>query len=70
MDDRIIRVNGKDETLACATVSELLAGKGVEAQGRGVAVAVNGRVVPRGLWSDTRLAPGDAVEIVRAMKGG
>ena len=70
MDDARIRVNGKSETLACATVAELLAGKGVEAQGRGVAVAVNGQVVPRGLWSDTRLTPGDAVEIVRAMKGG
>jgi len=70
MDDAMIRVNGKHETLACATVAELLAGRGVEPQGRGVAVALNGQVVPRVQWSDTRLAPGDAVEIVRAMKGG
>lgn len=70
MDDRVIRVNGKHETLACGTVAELLAARGVEPQGRGVAVAVNGQVVPRGVWSDTMLAPGDAVEIVRAMKGG
>ena len=70
MDDRMIRVNGKDEALASGTVAELLAGKGLEPQARGVAVAVNGQVVPRSLWSDTRLAPGDAVEIVRAMKGG
>jgi len=65
-----IRVNGKSEPLVCATVADLIAGKGVEPQGRGVAVAVNGRIVPRAVWPDTRLAPGDAVEIVRALKGG
>ncbi|HKU94541.1 MAG TPA: sulfur carrier protein ThiS [Vineibacter sp.] len=65
-----ISVNGKSEALACTTVAELLAGKGVEPNGRGVAVAVNGRIVPRAVWPDTRLAPGDAVEIVRALKGG
>ncbi len=70
MDDGVIRVNGKHETLAWGSVAELLAGRGVEPKGRGVAVAVNGQVVPRGLWPDTRLAPGDTVEIVRAMKGG
>jgi sulfur carrier protein len=70
MDGSMIRVNGKSETLASATITELLADRGVEPQGRGVAVAVNGRIVPRAQWPDTRLAPGDAVEIVRAMKGG
>ena len=33
-------------------------------------IRVNGRIVPRTAWPDTRLAPGDAVEIVRALKGG
>ncbi len=65
-----IRINGRSEPLVHATVADLVAGKGVEPQGRGIAVAVNGRIVPRTAWADTRLAPDDAVEIVRALKGG
>jgi sulfur carrier protein len=37
---------------------------------RGVAVAVNGAVVPAGAWDSRALAPGDAVEIVRPFGGG
>ncbi len=37
---------------------------------RGVAVAVNGQVVPRHAWDATRLAPGDEVEIVKLFAGG
>ena len=37
---------------------------------QGIAVAVNDAVVPRGLWADTRIAPGDRVEIVTAVQGG
>ena len=36
----------------------------------GIAVAVNGEVVPRGSWPDTRLADGDRVDVVTAMQGG
>jgi sulfur carrier protein len=37
---------------------------------RGIAVALNGTVVPRTDWSMTPLNPGDSVEIVRARQGG
>ncbi len=37
---------------------------------RGLAVAVNGHVVPRHAWDATRLAPGDEVEIVKLFAGG
>ncbi len=37
---------------------------------RGVAVALNGEVVPRSRWEVTRLSPGDRVEIVTATAGG
>lgn len=37
---------------------------------RGIAVAVNDAVLPRGLWATTRIAPGDRVEIVNAVQGG
>jgi len=65
-----IRVNGESETLAVATVAALLEEKEIGADARGVAVALNGAVVPRAAWRDTRLASGDAVEIVRARQGG
>lgn len=37
---------------------------------RGVAVAVNGTVVPRSTWSTAALADGDAVEVLTAAQGG
>jgi len=64
-----IRVNGKDEALAAATVAELLLARGIE-RPKGVAVALNGSVVPRTAWQETRLASGDVVEIVRPFGGG
>ena len=38
--------------------------------GRGVAVAVDGEVVPRGEWRRTRLREGQQVEVLRAVQGG
>jgi sulfur carrier protein len=64
-----IRVNGKDEALAAATVAELLAVRGVT-KAKGVAVALNGTVVPAAHWREVRLAAGDVVEIVRPFGGG
>ena len=37
---------------------------------RGVAVAVNGEVVPRSTWAATPLADGDLVEVLTAAQGG
>ena len=37
---------------------------------RGVAVAVNGTVVPRSAWSEVDLADGDRVEVLTAAQGG
>jgi sulfur carrier protein len=64
-----IRINGRDERLDVATVAELLAARGI-AGSRGVAVAVNGVVVPAGAWHERALAAGDEVEIVRPFGGG
>ena len=64
-----IRLNGETCALPAATVAELLAAQGVE-RPRGVAVAVNGQVVPRGAWAAHRLAEGDDVEIVKPIGGG
>ena len=65
-----IRVNGQDEPLTVATLSALLEEKAVDVGQRGIAVALNGSVVPRTDWAATTLNPGDTIEIVRARQGG
>jgi len=37
---------------------------------KGIAVAVNGEVVPRSAWETTGLHPGDRVEVLTAAQGG
>lgn len=67
-----IMLNGEqravDETSTVADVVAIV--HGAESSGRGVAVAVNGEVVPRGRWPQTPLTPDDRVEILRAVGGG
>jgi sulfur carrier protein len=65
-----IRLNGETEQLAATTIAELVAAKSDMPAGRGLAVALNGSLVRRADWANTRLKAGDAVEIVRAMQGG
>ena len=48
----------------------LLAEKTADTGQRGIAVALNGAVVPRAAWRETPLQSGDSVEIVRARQGG
>ena len=64
-----IRVNGRDERLAAATVADLRRARGID-RPRGVAVAVNGAGGPARRWTEIALAPGDAVEIVKPFGGG
>ncbi len=42
----------------------------LELAGKRVAVEKNGEIVPRSRYADTRLAEGDALEIVVAVGGG
>ena len=72
IDAATIRVNGENEPLGAATLFALIEAKAIETgQGqRGIAVALNGAVVPRAAWPQTPLKPGDNVEIVRARQGG
>ncbi len=69
MSEASIRVNGESEPLAAATLETLLAEKAVDTGQRGIAVALNGAVVPRAAWPNTQLRAGDSVEIVRARQG-
>ena len=65
-----IRINGQDETLSVPTLAALLEEKAVDTGPRGIAVALNGAVVPRAAWKETPLRAGDTIEIVRARQGG
>ncbi len=58
MIEATIRVNGESEPLAVATLDALLAEKAVDTMQRGIAVALNGAVVPRAAWRDTRAQAG------------
>jgi sulfur carrier protein len=64
-----VTVNGEardvvDGTTVAALVGDLGCGP------RGTAVAVNHEVVPRSTWGETRLRPGDRVEVLVASQGG
>jgi sulfur carrier protein len=65
-----IRVNGEAEPLAATTLAALIEAKAIDVGQRGIAVALNGAVVPRAAWPQTALNPGDSIEIVRARQGG
>lgn len=66
-----IELNGEARELAPGTtVGTLLAALEVPGGARGVAVAVDAEVVPRGAWETTTLADGARVEVVRAIQGG
>ena len=66
-----ITVNGEARAApGGGTVAALLMEMGVPLDRRGVAVAVNGEVVPRDRWSAARLDEGDRVDLVRPVQGG
>jgi sulfur carrier protein len=65
----VIHVNGDPSDLVPGTtVRELLAA--LDAPDRGVAVAIDGEVVPRGAWDATSVADEAKVEVVMAVQGG
>jgi sulfur carrier protein len=65
-----IRLNGESVALSAATLAALLEENAIDSRQRGIAVALNGTVVPRAAWAQTKLRAGDNVEIVRARQGG
>jgi len=66
----VIYVNGQPRDRGGATIAELLSDLGVEAAARGVAVAVDGEVVPRTQWPVRTVNDGARVEALSAMQGG
>ena len=65
----MIHVNGRPADVVPGTsVAELV--RSMDAPDRGVAVAVDGEVVPRATWEATQVADEARVEIVMAVQGG
>ena len=66
-----IWVNGEQRDLpAGATVAQAVEAVGAPTDGRGLAAAVDGEVVPRGQWDAIELEDGQRVEVVQAVQGG
>jgi sulfur carrier protein len=53
-----------------STVATLLDTVGIERDARGIAVAVDGEVVPRATWAERELGPDACVEVLTAIQGG
>jgi sulfur carrier protein len=67
----IIHVNGQAREIAPpARLSDVLDLPSGASARRGVAVAVNGQVIPRSQHANTELTDGARVEIVTAVQGG
>jgi len=60
-----LTINGEPHDLDAAVLSDVVPPGSV-----GVAVAVNGSVVPRGIRDSHALADGDVIDIVTATQGG
>ena len=66
-----VTINGdRRELPAGATVASVVASLPGAPEGRGVAVAVEGEVVPRARWPKVELREGAKVEVVVAVQGG
>lgn len=66
----MITVNDEPRALdGVATLAALVTSLGLTDR-KGVAIALNGNVVPRSAWPTQLLASGDKVLVIRATQGG
>ena len=66
----VVTLNGERRELhEPATVEVAVRASGAP-DGRGVAVALDGEVVPRGQWATTEVREGQQVEVLHAVQGG
>jgi sulfur carrier protein len=64
-------LNGESQELPDgATVESAVIATGAPPGGRGVAVALDGEVVPRAEWKTTAVREGQQVEVLHAVQGG
>lgn len=67
---RVVLNGEPHEAAEGATVADLVAAAGIEPDRRGIAVALNGEVVPRSAWAATQVAEGARIEVLQAVAGG
>jgi thiazole synthase len=66
-----VELNGESVALPeGAAITEAIEASGANREQRGVAVALDGEVVPRSEWSRTSLREGQKVEVLAAIQGG
>ena len=66
-----ITLNGENRDVAeAASLVDVLETLKLPPDARGVAIALEGAVVPRGAWPDVRLEAGQRVEVLTAAQGG
>lgn len=67
-----ITLNGEAHTTESgASVADVLREMDLDpARPKGIAVAVNDEVVPKGAWTERGLRPDDRVEVITARQGG
>ena len=66
----VVTLNGVPRDLGSrATIETAVRAIGAP-DGRGVAVAIDGEVVPRGEWATTEVREGQQVEVLHAVQGG
>jgi sulfur carrier protein len=66
----VITLNGERRVLGeAATIETAVRALGTE-DARGLAVALDGEVIPRGEWATTEVRDGQQVEVLHAVQGG
>ena len=63
-------LNGQSIDIERDDLLSLLEQQGIDHTRSGIAIAVNGDVIPRKRWIEHTLADNDQVEVITAMQGG
>ena len=66
----VITLNGEPRELGERVTIEAAVHAAGAPDARGVAVALDGEVVPRGEWGTTEVRDGQQVEVLHAVQGG
>jgi sulfur carrier protein len=66
----VVTINGERRELGERVTIEAAVHAAGAPDGRGVAVALDGEVVPRGEWATTEVRDGQQVEVLHAVQGG
>jgi len=65
-----IIVNGKEVITEVQDLISLLKNLNMDIKRKGIAIAINGEIIPRNEWEKTKIKEGDKIEIVHIVFGG